>query len=55
MATGGWPMVRTRNKHERKITIGIIETRRDSEDLELSNADTIGPFMQDRLFGFSGV
>jgi hypothetical protein len=55
MANGGWLMVRTRNKHERKITTSTIENRRDSKDLKLIDAVLIEPFMRDELSGFSGV
>ena len=54
MATGGWPIVRTRSKHE-AITARTIESRRDSKDLKLSDAVVIEPFMKDERFGFSGL
>ena len=50
MATDGWPMVRTRNKDE-AITTRTIKSCRESNDLKLTDAVVIEPFMKDERFG----
>lgn len=54
MADDGWPIAKTRSKHE-AITTRTSEHCRDSKDLKLSDAVVIEPFMKDGRFGFSGA